>query len=135
MGNMNRVPHTVLRYIFSFAIAGLFCLNATAKAVSFIPEYDSAYNHISDDPLITARLVECYPNPATAYINFKFDNSVVHTSKLYIYNFTGRQMNVVNITDNVIKVLLDNYYRGLYMYQLRDANGNVLESGKFQVRN
>lgn len=130
---MNRVLQTVLRYIFSFAIAGLFCLNAAAKANSFIPGPDSAYN-TSDDPLVTAKMVECYPNPATAYINFKFNKSVEHTSKLYIYNFTGRQMNVVNVTDNVIKVLLDNYYRGLYMYQLRDANGNVLESGKFQVR-
>lgn len=132
---MNRVLHTVFRYILSFAIAGLFCLNAAAKTVSFIPEHDSVSYYTSDNPLITAKLVECYPNPATAYINFRFDNSVVHTSKLYIYNFTGRQMNVVNITDNVIKVLLDNYYRGLYMFQLRDANGNVLESGKFQVRN
>lgn len=135
MGIMNRVLHTVLRFIFLFAIAGLLCLHATAKTNSFIPKSDSAYNYTSDDPLVTAKLVECYPNPATAYINFKFDNSVVHISKLYIYNFTGRQMNVVNITGNVIKVLLDNYYRGLYMYQLRDTNGNVLESGKFQVRN
>jgi len=28
---------------------------------------------------------------------------------------------------------LDNYYTGIYIYQLRDQTGNIAESGKFNV--
>jgi hypothetical protein len=30
-------------------------------------------------------------------------------------------------------ILDDNYTRGLYVFQLRDQNGRLIESGKFQV--
>jgi len=30
-------------------------------------------------------------------------------------------------------VNLEDFYRGIYIYQLRDKNGLILESGKFQV--
>ena len=137
---MNKDLHTVFKHIFSLAIAGVFFLNANAASVgTSISNKNTAYSDSigsdTDNPLVTLKLTECYPNPATAYINFKFDNSVVHTSKLFIYSFTGKQMDVADVTGNVIKISLNNYYRGLYMYQLRDTNGNILESGKFQVRN
>jgi len=28
---------------------------------------------------------------------------------------------------------LDEFYRGIYVYQLRDKEGKIIESGKFQV--
>jgi hypothetical protein len=28
---------------------------------------------------------------------------------------------------------LDDFYRGIYIFQLRDKNGLIIESGKFQV--
>lgn len=87
-------------------------------------------------PIFNAeKLITCYPNPAVSYISFKFDNNVQNTSKLFIYSFTGRKMNEFNITNNLIKITLENYYRGLYVYLLRDTEGNILESGKFQVKN
>ena len=39
----------------------------------------------------------------------------------------------------VIKMLprtilfLEDFYRGIYIYQLRDKGGKIIESGKFQV--
>ena len=32
-----------------------------------------------------------------------------------------------------ITVPLTDFYRGVYIFQLRDAKGNIVESGKFQV--
>ena len=32
-----------------------------------------------------------------------------------------------------INLSLEGYYRGVYIYQLRDSNGKIIESGKFQV--
>jgi len=28
---------------------------------------------------------------------------------------------------------LEDFYRGIYVYQLRDKDGKIIESGKFQV--
>lgn len=86
------------------------------------------------DALNTGKKITCYPNPAISYINFKFD-SVDKKARLFIYSFTGRKMNELAITGNILKISLDNYYRGLYVYQLRDEHGSILESGKFQVKN
>ncbi|AYD48629.1 T9SS type A sorting domain-containing protein [Arachidicoccus soli] len=83
----------------------------------------------------TEKLITCYPNPAVSHISFKFDNNVQNTSKLSIYSFTGKKMNEFNITNNLIMITLENYFRGLYVYLLKDTAGNILESGKFQVKN
>jgi len=32
-----------------------------------------------------------------------------------------------------ININLEDFYRGIYIYQLRNKNGNIIESGKFQV--
>lgn len=32
-----------------------------------------------------------------------------------------------------INMSLEDFYRGIYVYQLRDKNGKIIESGKFQV--
>ncbi|HEY0297819.1 MAG TPA: T9SS type A sorting domain-containing protein [Arachidicoccus sp.] len=135
---MKKHIHFIFRRVLVFAVAGAFCmaLPTGAKANTIGSLNDSMrLNNLFNNPFATSKLIQCYPNPATTYINFKFDNSVVHSSKLFIYSFTGRQMNELSVTDNLIKVSLDNYFRGLYLYQLRDANGNILESGKFQVKN
>lgn len=135
---MNKFVHTILKYTFTVIIAitflGVFHLSAKADVLlTYKDSVKNICNNFDGSPY--AKLVSCYPNPATAYINFKFDDAVAHNSKLYIYSFTGKQMNVISITSNIIKLPLDNYYRGIYMYQLRDTNGNILESGKFQVKN
>ena len=32
-----------------------------------------------------------------------------------------------------INLPLDDFYRGIYVYQLRDKEGKIIDSGKFQV--
>ncbi len=81
-----------------------------------------------------AKLTHFFPNPATSYINFTFDKSVDKNYSLQVYSFIGRKMNEIRISESKITINLDNnYYRGLYIYQLRDQTGRIVESGKFQV--
>ncbi|SEA51603.1 Por secretion system C-terminal sorting domain-containing protein [Arachidicoccus rhizosphaerae] len=118
-------------------------LNQTAAAT--LPVGNPLFANFSTDPfnmdlgdniLGTAeKHVSCYPNPAVSYINFKLDKAVAKDSKLFIFSFTGKQMAELALTGSVIKVTLENYYRGLYVYQLRSPGGAILESGKFQVKN
>ncbi len=80
------------------------------------------------------KLTHYYPNPATSYINFTFDKSIDKTYTLQVYNFMGRKMMDYRIVENRMQITLDdNYFRGLYVYQLRDRDGRIIESGKFQV--
>ena len=38
------------------------------------------------------------------------------------------------VTNNKVSVLLGNdFYRGIYVFQLRDKDGKLIESGKFQI--
>lgn len=82
----------------------------------------------------TPKMAHFYPNPATSFINFTFEKTVDKSYTLQVYNFIGRKMNEFRITDAKITINLDdNYFRGLYIYQLRDQTGRIVESGKFQV--
>jgi hypothetical protein len=75
-----------------------------------------------------------YPNPATQYIHFQVDPSVDKTHTIEIYNFIGRKMSSQRINATKVTIYFDdNYFRGLYIFQLKDRAGRIIESGKFQV--
>jgi len=127
----------IVRLIFTAMLVFVIQTNASAVSTRGLDDSVKVFNEYGIPTLVTARLVTCYPNPATSYINFKFDNTVPASSTLSIYSFTGRKMTVLTVINNnsIIRIPLDNYFRGLYMYQLCDANGNILESGRFLVKN
>jgi hypothetical protein len=78
--------------------------------------------------------VRFYPNPATTVINFEFTKSnpaAMYT--LQVYNFIGKKVTEISISNNKASVSLDNFFRGVYIFQLRDKTGRIVESGKFQV--
>lgn len=103
-----------------------------ALGSSFIPEMDSWDGVLFTD--VTVKVQRFYPNPATQYIQFEFDKSVDKTFSLEIYNFMGRKMSSASINNAKATIYFDDhYYRGLYIFQLRDASGRIIESGKFQV--
>lgn len=79
------------------------------------------------------KVVKVYPNPATSFINFEFDKRYEPSYTISIYNFIGKKVEDVKVTDQKLTVSLTDYYRGVYIYQLRDKQGNIVASGKFQV--
>ena len=104
-------------YIFIF-IAG-FQLSSNAQV-----------RHVSNDDTKT---VKFYPNPASSFINFEFAENYNDSYTLIIFNFIGKKVEDFKVTDQKITVSLTDFYRGLYIFQLRDKQGNIIESGKFQV--
>jgi hypothetical protein len=51
-----------------------------------------------------------------------------------VFSFLGRKMyETANISQRITTLSLTDYNRGVYVYQLRDRNGKLVESGKFQV--
>ena len=79
------------------------------------------------------KTIKFYPNPAVSFINFEFDKKYDKTYSLLIFNFIGKKVTDLKITDQKINVPLTDFYRGVYIFQVRDKQGMIVESGKFQV--
>ena len=83
----------------------------------------------SQDPV-----VKFYPNPAITQITFDFQNGYDKAYSFQIFSFIGKKVyektslatpkTVINLTD---------FFRGVYIFQIRDKTGKIVESGKFQV--
>ena len=79
------------------------------------------------------KIMKYYPNPATTNINFDFTKSYLNTYTLSIINFMGKKVFERKNIPSRLNINLDGFYRGIYIFQLIDRNGNVVETGKFQV--
>ena len=80
-----------------------------------------------------AKLIRPYPIPATTAINFEFLYGYDKTFTLQIYNFMGKNVYEITKMPTRITIPLVDFYRGIYVYQLRDKEGKIIDSGKFQV--
>ncbi len=78
-------------------------------------------------------MLRFYPNPATSVINFDFQKTVDKTYSLQIFNFMGKKVFELKTLSSKMNIELNDFYRGIYIFQLRDKNGSIIESGKFQV--
>ena len=45
----------------------------------------------------------------------------------------GKKINEFSKIPPRLTMPLDDFYRGIYVYQLRDKDGKIIDSGKFQV--
>jgi len=104
-----------------YFIIFLMCFSFGTKATGIEP--------IGDGIIKVSRF---YPNPATTVIFFEFKYTDASYT-LQIYNFLGKRLISQQVNSNKITIPLESFYRGLYVYQLRDASGNIEESGKFQI--
>ncbi len=79
------------------------------------------------------KFIKYYPNPAVSVINFEFQKDYDRSLSFQIYNFIGKKILDLKSLPPKINIPLTDYYRGVYIYQLRDKSGKIIESGKFQV--
>jgi hypothetical protein len=91
----------------------------------------SEVNFTSENAL--SKVVRFYPNPANSIINFEFSKPVQRDYTLQVFNFVGKKVYELNGVSQKASVSLTDFYRGIYIFQLRDKSGNIIESGKFQV--
>jgi len=75
-----------------------------------------------------------YPNPANSFITFEdFSKKYDKNYTIQLYNFLGKKVYEFNLADQKNVVNLSDFFRGIYIFQLRDPTGKIVESGKFQV--
>ena len=106
-------------YIFIFTV--LFSLGSLAQGKIVAG---------SSEP---AKIMRFYPNPAVSVINFEFQKSFDKYFTFQVFNFMGKKVFDLRTVSAKINIPLTDFYRGLYIYQLRDRSGKIIDSGKFQV--
>jgi len=84
-------------------------------------------------PDASVKIVKFYPNPATTNITFEFIRGTEKNYTLQIYNSLGKKVLEVKNLSITNPVNLNDFNRGVYIFQLRDSNGKIIEAGKFQV--
>lgn len=83
---------------------------------------------------LQSSVLRFYPNPAATSITFDFQRSYEKGYSLQIYNAViGRKMIEQNNLPDKTLIDLTNFTRGVYVYQLFDKTGKLVETGKFQV--
>lgn len=110
-------------------ILSIILVSIVAQAQTSITEAKSSFTGGTQTTIL-----RFYPNPATTTITFDFQKSYEKGYSIQIYNAVlGRKMiEQTNIADK-FSVDLGNFTRGVYVYQLRDRTGKLVETGKFQV--
>jgi hypothetical protein len=104
-----------------YALSTILLLSFTAKS----------QDRPGQDP--ATPVVKFYPNPASSMITFDFQRGYDKSLNLQIFNFIGKKVQEINNISPKTTVNLNDFYRGIYIFQLKDKNGKVIDSGKFQV--
>jgi Secretion system C-terminal sorting domain len=86
---------------------------------------------VSPDP--ESKIVKFFPNPAISQITFNFEKGYDKNYSFQIFNFIGKKVFEAQTISPRTTVDLGDFYRGVYIFQVRDKTGRVVESGKFQV--
>ncbi|MEO6681219.1 MAG: T9SS type A sorting domain-containing protein [Ginsengibacter sp.] len=85
------------------------------------------------DNEVLSTSLKYYPNPAVSFINFEFGKEYDKSYTLYIYSFIGKKVVELKFTELKMTIALNDFYRGVYIFQFRNKQGTIVESGKFQV--
>jgi hypothetical protein len=74
-----------------------------------------------------------YPNPAKSFVHIQYKQSAPQPASLVVYNFLGKKQVETNQPGTHVYLDLTSFNRGVYIFQFRDRNGQIIDSGKFQV--
>ncbi len=85
------------------------------------------------ESVMADKIVKFYPNPATMAINFELPKGYDKSYTIQLFNFMGKKVAQINASSGRLNFALDGFYRGVYIFQLRDKSGKIVDSGKFQV--
>jgi hypothetical protein len=77
--------------------------------------------------------LSAYPNPATSYITFEVQKGYQKGLTIIVFNFLGKKMTQKPNATEKTTIDLNDYARGVYVYQVVDQGGKVIDTGKFQV--
>ncbi len=111
-----------------FILSFIFCVSTISYAQILVDQ---------DNGSAKIKYVNTYPNPANVIVNFKFQKGNSRAYSIQILNTIGKRMYEAKSLPPFFTIDLkaERFYRGIYIYQLIDRSGTVIESGKILVVN
>lgn len=87
--------------------------------------------------VVQTKYIKSYPNPASSVVNFEFQKGYNKSYSIQVLNTIGKKIFEAKNISSLLSINLkeEKFYRGIYIYQLIDKNGIVVESGKILVVN
>lgn len=79
------------------------------------------------------KVVKFYPNPAVSQITFDFKGTFDKSYTFQIFNFIGKKVYETQSIGSKTTIDLNDFYRGVFIFQVKDKTGKVVDTGKFQV--
>ncbi|HXB12371.1 MAG TPA: T9SS type A sorting domain-containing protein, partial [Bacteroidia bacterium] len=76
--------------------------------------------------------VNAFPNPCTS--NITFTTTINTLQYINVYDVTGRKVEQVEMKNGTSNLNTSVFAPGMYLYTLNDANGNLVDRGKFMVK-
>jgi hypothetical protein len=88
-----------------------------------------------DNSTTQVKFIKTYPNPAITTVNIEFQKGYNKFYSIQILNSLGRKMYMAKSIPSSFTIDLrkEKFYRGIYIYQLLDKKGSIIESGKILV--
>ena len=101
--------------------------------IAFGQGKEEVYGGRYPDPIKT---VEIYPNPATDFVNLKFEQPVANKVKLTLHNVIGNSLELESeiLSDHEIKVRVKDYPTGYYLISVKDDRLSSAGTFKFLKR-
>lgn len=72
-----------------------------------------------------------YPNPASNLLNFKIQTERAAT--IDIIDATGKLVGEYAVNEQLTKINVHNFVNGLYIYNVKDSNGNSIKTDKVSI--
>lgn len=72
-----------------------------------------------------------YPNPASNLLNFKIQTERAAT--IDIIDATGKLVGEYAVNEQLTKINVHNFVNGLYIYNVKDSNGNSIKTDKISI--
>ena len=90
-----------------------------------------------DEVGFQTKFIKSYPNPASTVVNFEFQKGYSRSFSIQILNSIWKKMYESKNIPSLLSINLkeEKFYSGVYIYQLIDKNGIVVESGKILIVN
>lgn len=107
--------------IFLFCVLGSFAAGAQ-KTLQQQPDQKE-----------TKDQVRFFPNPAVNSITFEFKEEPPKGTTIQVFSFLGRQVANIPANGKRVSFQVNNFYSGVYVFQVRTPSGKIIETNKFQV--
>lgn len=118
----------IVKTIFFIFVLAVLGLSAQAQQKDEVTSYGT--------PSLDLKSVSIFPNPATEYLNIKFENPIAKTTKLTVHNVIGNTVDVESetIDEFEIRLRVKDLPVGYYLLAVRNEASNSRSTIKFVKR-